>query len=59
MTPHTEPLALMEWVRLSLFILLPLQAGAKCRDLGARSGLPYRADPRIESFILEKLITSS
>ncbi|KAL2323381.1 hypothetical protein Fmac_027760 [Flemingia macrophylla] len=29
-------------------------AGAKCRDLGARSGLPYRADPRIASFISEK-----
>ncbi|KAJ1416828.1 Ribokinase-like [Sesbania bispinosa] len=26
-------------------------AGAKCRDLGARSGLPYRADPRLASFI--------
>lgn len=34
-------------------------AGAKCRDLGARSGLPYRADPRLESFILEKLGSSS
>ncbi|QHO52988.1 hypothetical protein HN51_021879 [Arachis hypogaea] len=26
-------------------------AAAKCRDLGARSGLPYRADPRIASFM--------
>ncbi|CAL0299639.1 unnamed protein product [Lupinus luteus] len=26
-------------------------AAAKCRDLGARSGLPYRADPRLASFI--------
>ncbi|KAK7345708.1 hypothetical protein VNO77_16318 [Canavalia gladiata] len=26
-------------------------AGAKCRDLGARSGLPYRVDPRLASFI--------
>ncbi|XP_057425953.1 uncharacterized protein LOC130719344 [Lotus japonicus] len=26
-------------------------AGAKCRDLGARSGLPYRTDPRLASFI--------
>ncbi|XP_014620974.1 ribokinase isoform X2 [Glycine max] len=34
-------------------------AGAKCRDLGARSGLPYRADPRIASFVLEKLISSA
>ncbi|WVY99109.1 hypothetical protein V8G54_031260 [Vigna mungo] len=34
-------------------------AGAKCRDLGARSGLPYRADPRLESFILENLSTSN
>ncbi|KAH1227527.1 hypothetical protein GmHk_10G027752 [Glycine max] len=34
-------------------------AGAKCRDLGARSGLPYRADPRIASFVLEKLSSSA
>ncbi|XP_061368585.1 uncharacterized protein LOC133311551 isoform X2 [Gastrolobium bilobum] len=26
-------------------------AAAKCRDLGARSGLPYRSDPRLASFI--------
>ncbi|KAK4272978.1 hypothetical protein QN277_021458 [Acacia crassicarpa] len=26
-------------------------AAAKCRDLGARSGLPYRADPRLASFL--------
>ncbi|KAK7277470.1 hypothetical protein RJT34_22483 [Clitoria ternatea] len=25
-------------------------AGAKCRDRGARSGLPYRTDPRLASF---------
>ncbi|TKY52792.1 Sulfofructose kinase [Spatholobus suberectus] len=30
-------------------------AGAKCRDLGARSGLPYCADPRLASYISEKL----
>ncbi|XP_020224934.1 uncharacterized protein LOC109806830 isoform X4 [Cajanus cajan] len=34
-------------------------AGAKCRDLGARSGLPYRADPRLGSFILEKISSSA
>ncbi|XP_027352019.1 ribokinase-like [Abrus precatorius] len=26
-------------------------AGAKCRALGARSGLPYRTDPRLASFM--------
>lgn len=28
-----------------------LQAAAKCRSLGARSGLPYRTDPYLASFI--------
>ncbi|KAI5395297.1 hypothetical protein KIW84_061767 [Lathyrus oleraceus] len=40
--------------KFSLETMLPFAAnvaGAKCRDLGARSGLPYRADPRLASFI--------
>ena len=36
----------------SLGTILLLQAACGCRALGARSGLPYRSDPRLTPFLI-------
>lgn len=35
-----------------LLPLVLLQAAINCRALGARTGLPHRTDPRLQSFLV-------
>lgn len=34
-----------------MFLSFQMQAAASCRALGARTGLPHRADPQLAPFL--------